>query len=316
MNQAGGTNQQKKKQSSKIKAEKLKFINQLRNEMQQSNDQLQKSWFEQLDKFNSQKEKIDDAYDHMQSKIDNILMKLQHDLMQIKSSNADLLDQIEQKKALKASMQSKTENRQIEISAEIDMELKLQQRTAELHQQLGESKRLRDTAIAEEIKLKKGYIRLINQYKQFKLLFEEREAQKQAIQKKKYLQKKKQELEEEQKRKIEAENDPMNRYRSLLAAAGHIKVNDLDGEAIGNDSSLTKLYKKEGPITHIYQPDQYIHQMQQNTGAYIIDSPQNDEGIWLENNIRTLLSTGNYTDDDPVIRNLKAELARIRCMPH
>jgi hypothetical protein len=45
----------------------------------------------------------------------------------------------------------------------------------------------------------------------------------------------------------------------------------------------------------------------------LIDNPQFDEGIWLQNNIRTLLSTGNYTEDDPVIRSLKAQLRRMRC---
>jgi hypothetical protein len=43
-----------------------------------------------------------------------------------------------------------------------------------------------------------------------------------------------------------------------------------------------------------------------------VESPKFEEGIWLENNIRTLLSTGNYTEDDPVIRGLRAQLQRIR----
>jgi hypothetical protein len=32
---------------------------------------------------------------------------------------------------------------------------------------------------------------------------------------------------------------------------------------------------------------------------------------FLENNVRTLLGTGNYTNDDPIIRRLKSQIADI-----
>ncbi|OHT15183.1 hypothetical protein TRFO_14368 [Tritrichomonas foetus] len=311
-----------KKPNPKIKEEKLKFINQLRVETQAKFQNLQKLWQEQLGRFSAQKKQVDTSYDDMAMKVDSILSKIQSELYQLKKNNAELADKIEQKKMIKNQLQTKKETTHLEVSAEIDIELKLQQRAAELHRQLGECKRRRDATLEQKIQLKKSYVRAINQYKKLKSIDEDRSAKKEAMQKKLYLQKKKMEMEEEERRQREAENDPMNKYKSLLAAAGHIKFNSKAFTPTIEVAPLTKIYKTDAPITKIYQPEgarpQNHYQQQQNMiinsdAGLVFDSPQNDEGIWLENNIRTLLSTGNYTDDDPVIRNLRAELARLRC---
>ena len=302
----------KKKQNPKIKQEKLDFINQLRAETQEKFGNLQKLWQQQLEKFTVQKKSVDSSYDEMIMKVDSILARMQNELSTVKKANAELKDQIERKQLKKAKLQTKTETDQLEVSAEIDIELKLQQRAAELHRQLGECKRRLDASLEKKIQLKKSYVRIINQYKKMKAMDEDRNIKKEALQKKIYLQKKKMEMEEEEKRKKEAENDPMNRYKSLLAAAGHIKFNADPSPNIPS-APLTQIYNLDAPITKIYQPERCQMNNPENQSAHIVYDPQHcDEGIWLENNIRTLLSTGNYTDDDPVIRNLRAELAKLR----
>lgn len=318
MNQTGGGAKAKKKSNSKLKADKLNFINQMRIENQKSIDVLQQSWMTLLSKFNAHKSLVDSSYEALSTKINAILIKKQQELNELKKSNSEIREKIERKQIIRNKLQTTNETKNIEISAEIDMELKLQQRAAELHRQLGESRRRLDSAKEQKIQLKKSYVRVINQYKRLKRLNEEREIKKEALQKKLYLQKKQIEMEEQKRMQIESENDPMNKYKSLLAAAGHIKFNSNPSE---NDfrptlevAPLTNMYRNESSITRIYQPEGILqNNIQKDPNVFVVDNPHNDEGVWLENNIRTLLSTGNYTDDDPVIRNLRAELARLRC---
>jgi hypothetical protein len=215
-----------------------------------------------------------------------------------KQKNTSLAEQIAQQKNRKTKLQNRIETTSLEISAEIDLELKLQQRAAELQVQLGESKRRLERQSEKKIKLKKAYIRLINQYKKLKEDEEAREYRRRALEKKSALEKQRKEREEEEKRAKEAENDPRNKYRALLAAAGHI-----DGEdPVGGHPDRVMFY--EGPTEGgpgVVATGQQI----------IVDAPKYEECIWLENNIRTLLSTGNYTEDDAVIRGLRAQLSRI-----
>ena len=318
LNQATGGSKPKKKSNAKLKADKLNFINQMRIENQKSSQVLQQSWMSLLSKFQAQKSLVDSSYEALSSKINSLLIKKQQELNELKKSNLELQEKIERKQLIRSKLQTSNETKNIEISAEIDMELKLQQRAAELHRQLGDSQRRLESAKEQKIQLKKSYIRVINQYKRLKQLNEEREIKKEALQKKLYLQKKKIELEEQERLRIESENDPMNKYKSLLAAAGHIKFNsnpsDNDFRPTLEVAPLKNIYKSESSITRIYQPEGVLqNNIQKDPNVFVVDNVQNDEGVWLENNIRTLLSTGNYTDDDPVIRNLRAELARIRC---
>lgn len=318
MNKAAGGTKAKKKSNEKLKADKLNFINQMRIEAQKSSQVLEQSWMALLSKFQAQKSLVDSSYEAISTKINALLIKKQQELNELKKSNFELQEKIERKRIIRNKLQATNDTKNIEVSAEIDMELKLQQRAAELHRQLGESKRRLESAKEQKIQLKKSYVRAINQYKRLKQINEEREIKKEALQKKLYLQKKQIEQEEQKRLRIESENDPMNKYKSLLAAAGHIKFNSNPSESDFKPtlevSPLTNLYRSESSITRIYQPEGVLQSnIQKDPKVFVVDSAQNDEGVWLENNIRTLLSTGNYTEDDPVIRNLRAELARIRC---
>lgn len=318
MNQVSAGAKPKKKSNAKLKADKLNFINQMRAETQKSSQALQQSWMSLLSKFNAQKSQVDSSYEVLSSKINAILIKKQQELNEMKKSNLELKEKIERKRLFRNQLQVTNETKNIEISAEIDMELKLQQRAAELQRQLGDSRRRLDSAKEQKIQLKKSYIRVINQYKKLKKLNEEREVKKEALQKKLYLQKKQLEQEEEERLRIESENDPMNKYKALLAAAGHIKFNSSPSDSTFmptyEPAPLKNIYRKESSITRIYQPEGVLQDnIKKDPKIVVIDNPHNDEGVWLENNIRTLLSTGNYTEDDPVIRNLRAELARLRC---
>ena len=288
----------KKKRPTREQMEKIRFQEQMKSEIEKKFQGVAKSWKEHVDRFAATKADIDSRYDNLLLQLDTIRSQVGAKLTVIKKENAALKKRIDQQRLMKERLQNKAETNHIEVSAEIDLELKLQQRAAELQVQRGESRRRLEQQLEKKIRLKKAYLRNINQYKKLKAAEEERQNKRRALRKKAMLEQKKKEMEEEAIRAKAKEDDPMNRYRALLAAAGHISVNDQGS-------------KPETPTTFFQGP--LIEPSAPRPDQIVIDNPQYDEGIWLENNIRTLLSTGNYTDDDPVIRGLRAQLCKLRC---
>lgn len=289
-----------KKKPSKLQLEKVRFRQALCDEMQEKIKQISNNWQEQVTNFTKTKEAIDNRYVSLTLQLDSIYGQVSSKLATVRRQNAALKDKIELQKALKGRLQKRAETDHLEISAEIDMELKLQQRAADLHMQLGESKRRLERQLEKKIQLKKAYLRVINEYKRLKAVEEEREAKRAAQRKKAALLHKKKQMEEEEARRKAEESNPMNRYRALLAAAGHLDYNNKGSTA-------------QNPTT-FYQGPMMVPQTAPKEDQIVVDSPQYDEGVWLENNIRTLLSTGNYTDDDPVIRGLRAQLCHLRSL--
>ncbi|KAH0791089.1 erythrocyte binding protein [Histomonas meleagridis] len=276
----------KKAQLSKEKYEKLKFITQKKEEFQSKINALKKGWIDQMQNCVQQKELIDSRYDMISSKLEEIAYSLQSKIYEIKEKNQELNDSILSLKSQKQKIQAKRESNQLETSAEVDLELKLQQKAADLHHQINENKRKTEAIIEKKISLKKSYVRLIAQYKKLMEEIEASQNRQAAFRKKKALEMKKKHIEKEQKQ-VENSDEQMNQYLSLLAAAGQI-----------NFANKSKL------ITTVYQPPQ----SPKTESRFVVDSPQYNECIWLENNIKTLLSTGNYTEDDPVIRQLQEKL--------
>ena len=286
----------KKKRPTLEQMEKIRFQEQMKQEIEQKFRDIAKNWKGHVDRFAATKQDIDTQYDKLLMQLDTIRGQVGAKLTVIKKENAALKKRIDQLRLTKERLQNKAETNHIEVSAEIDLELKLQQRAAELQVQRGESRRRLEQQLEKKIRLKKAYLRNINQYKKLKQSEEDRQNKRKALRKRAILEQKKKEMEEEAAKA--KEEDPMNRYRALLAAAGHISVNDQGT-------------KQETPTTFFQGP--LVEPSAPRPDQIVIDNPQYDEGIWLENNIRTLLSTGNYTDDDPVIRGLRAQLCKLRC---
>lgn len=286
----------KTKPDPKLKLKKIQLRAQLTDEFEKKINNILVSWKKQQESFTTKANEFDSQLDNMQTRIENIYNTIYTKLSAVKNGNRIMEEKIEQQKALKRKLQQTSETNNIEISAEINLELQRQKRAAELHCAVAENKRLLDKSKREKVELKKKYLRAITQYNKLKAEEEERVRVKRALKKKAYLEQKLKEREEEERRAIQAENDPKNKYKALLAAAGHI-----DG-----DSSVHQV-ETRAPL--IYQP---ADTPAISDPRVIIETHETDDGLWLENNIRTLLSTGNYTEDDPVIRGLKAQLHRAR----
>jgi chromosome segregation ATPase len=284
----------------RLQLEKLRFHNSIVEEFEARIQKLNCTWRDHVSSFERTRESIDDRYDALILQLETIHAALSNKLLLTKQKNGSLIDQIEQQKNRKTKLQNRAETTNLEVSAEIDLELKLQQRSAELHVQLGESQRRLERQLEKKVKLKKAYIRVINQYKKLKEDQEMREYRRHAFEKKAALERQRKEREEAERKAKEAEKDPRNLYRALLAAAGHI-----DGED-PMEMRPDRVTFYQGPtIPDVAKPEQQI----------LVDPPKYEECVWLENNIRTLLSTGNYTEDGPVIRGLQAQLARIKGVP-
>jgi hypothetical protein len=286
------------RRAANLQLAKLNFQKETKNSLESKKARIASLWRTQLDNVARIKDEIDSRYDAIMTHLDASLGTLSNKLATARNEVIALRANVDRQKQIKARLQIKTDENQLEISAEIDLELKLQQHAADLQVQLGDSRRRLERQLEKKAQLKKSYIRLIAQYKKLKAEEEDREHHDKALHKRAALLKRKQELEEEQRRAKESENDPRNKYKALLAAAGHI---DACGAEAKPADSLT-FY--QGPLMQTDAPPR--------PDQILVDSPQYDEGIWLENNIRTLLSTGNYTDDDPVIRSLRAQLHQMR----
>jgi hypothetical protein len=285
-----------KSRSSQLQLAKLNFQKEMKR---QSEVRLQKVgllWRAQLTSVAETKSEIDSRYDSIIARLESIFGTVSVKLATTKQECITLRENIDCQKSVKTRLQDRTEANHLEISAEIDLELKLQQHAAELQVHLGDARRRLDRQLEKKARLKKSYIRAINHYKKLKLEDEDRSNRERALQRKAFLLKRKKELEEEQQKAREEQNDPRNKYRALLAAAGHIDP----------------LYQKPTESLTFYQGPLIQTEAAPTPDQIVVDSPQYDEGIWLENNIRTLLSTGNYADDDPVIRSLRSQLYKIR----
>jgi hypothetical protein len=258
-------------------------------------------WRKYMEFFFATREEISARNSGLLAQVEGNIARLSTKLVNVQHENQLLRERIQVEKSTKAKLQNKIEVNSLEIGAETDLELKLQQKTVELQLQLGERKRRLDRQLQKKATLKKAYIRVIEKYREMKSEHEQKENRRKAMQKKSLLEKRKRELEEAEQRAKAAESDPITKYRALLAAAGHGTFSERSRNIVG--SGPTSFY--QGPLvlgTEGPSPEQIL-----------VDNPQFDEGIWLENNIRTLLSTGNYTDDDPVIRSLRNQLRQLRC---
>jgi hypothetical protein len=276
---------------------KIQFHQEHVQGFEESVREIGQKWRDHLARFAQTTDEVNDRYDSLILQLETTYSSVSSALSSAKQTNRSLSEERDQQKSLKTKLQNRNETTQLEIGAEIDLELRLQQRVAELHLQLGESQRRLECQVEKKVRLKKAYIRAINQYKRLKAEEELRENRRRAFEKRALLERKKKEREEEERRAREAGNDPRNKYMALLAAAGHI-----DGDPLTTKPDQITFY--QGAVL----PGDAASRGEQ----IIVDSPKLEEGIWLENNIRTLLSTGNYTDDDPVIRGLWAQLQRIR----
>jgi hypothetical protein len=282
-----------KKAVGRLQREKLAFRGEMLHEIEAKKQQISAAWREHTTQIESVREQIDGRYDALICQLEAQYAAVSRHLLLFRQRNTSLASQIEETRSLKTKLQNQSETTNLEISAEIDLELKLQQRASELQVQLGDSRRRLGSQLEKKVKLKKAYLRVINQYKKLKDDDELRECRRKALVKKALLEQQRKEREEEEQRAKEAANDPRNKYRALLAAAGHI-----DGEdPIGARPDCVTFY--DGPTVAVAKAEQPI----------VVESPKYQQCVWLENNIRTLLSTGNYTEDDPVIRRLKAQLA-------
>jgi hypothetical protein len=160
-----GPKPKRKAKQTHLRLLKTQFHQELIRVTEQRARDVGEKWRERLSDLNRTTDDIDDRYDSLILQLEKIDSSASSKLLSTKQTNRSLSEQIAQQKSLKTKLQNQNETTQLEIAAEIDLELKLQQRAAELHLQLGESQRRLERQVEKKVRLKKAYVRATNHTK-------------------------------------------------------------------------------------------------------------------------------------------------------
>jgi len=268
----------------RIKLEKAKFREELKYIFDKKIDLIYRAWSEYQKRIQNNINEVDELYEKNRISINDKIDSIKNKSIDVNSEVDFLKTRIEQLKIEKNKHSSKSNRKKTEKVAEIDLEIKLQSNVVDLHRKLEEKKREILRAKDKKLKYKKMYIRAIEEYEKIKKEEEDRYNKRIALQRKKYLIEKEKEKEIKKIKEEDKKNNPSGRYLSLLAAAGHSNIENVPVSIESPDTP--DIPKKEMIVCH----------------------PNYEELSIIEKNIRTLLSTGNYHENDPVIRGLYAKI--------
>ena len=254
-----------------MKVEQKRFSESLSKQNDDILKEITKKWNAKKSEFIQFSSATTSQYSTLLVKLESIHQTLANKLLKIKKECSEME---EDAKKLRSTIREKEEDRvrnEIDAKAEVDMEISMQRKSVELISQLNEIRGRIQVISESKINYKKKYIRIINEYKSIEREEEEEE-------RKKRLKAIKQKQKEEYERRLKEEkneelpNPLKQQYQSLLVAAGQVHSDP------------------KPSVLMIHEPT------------------ADDEKLIIENNINTLLSTGNYTENDEIIKNLRAQL--------
>ena len=280
----------------KINAMKSQYSEEVNDLFQNDIDEIQNDWKAEKAKFLKLKNEYDDSLDKLLQETLAKQEELTYQLATINKENQELTNRLEQLRKEKQQIIMQVDQRVIEKKAEVDLELNLQQKSVELSEKFNQFQRNLDQETHEMKTYKKNYKRALDEYKEMRQLVEAAQLKKEVKLRKAELLRKQQELDKKKAEEAQRKKDPMNKYKALLAAAGHT-----------NDAP-------ERPPRRVFTIDDEMFDKNDGSddGFIIHEYPDYEQEQHIQNRIDQLLATGNYTEDDPVIRSLRKELATVK----
>ena len=285
-----------KPRRSKLSVLQEKFIADLNTAFEEEQGRIQQNWNEKKINFLKNKSEYDESLDNLLQQAIAQQEEASYKLAEINQENEELSNRLEVLKLEKAQILTKGERKVIEKRSEVDLELNLQTKSVELNQKLNELQRNIDHETEEMRVFKKNYKRALEQYGKLREMVENEQIRKEVKRKKIELLKKQKEIEEKKAEEAKRKKDPLNKYKALLDAAGQAR-ND------GDKKPQRVFAVDDGPLF----PD-----VEDDDGIIVQDYVDYDQEHGLETRIKLLLASGNYTEDDPVIRGLRKELAALK----
>lgn len=229
-------------------------------------------------------------FDQLIQKAEDAKRDLMIKLSEIEQENNELAERLERLKQQKATEQKKDETNEIQKRAEEDLETQLHSEIASLETEHNRLLREITEKKDKKVDLKKKYKRVKDTYEALLRRVKQIALDKEVKKKKKELEKINAENEQRMKEEAERKKNPINVYKNILYNAGY-----------NNETYDIPI------VVHEIDDPVEINSM---SGDLLDESEIYNEPNEINDQIRILLSTGQYTEADPIIRELKSLLKK------
>lgn len=229
-------------------------------------------------------------FDQLIQKAEDAKRDLMIKLSEIEQENNELAERLERLKQQKATEQKKDETNEIQKRAEEDLETQLHSEIASLETEHNRLLREITEKKDKKVDLKKKYKRVKDTYEALLRRVKQIALDKEVKKKKKELEKINAENEQRMKEEAERKKNPINVYKNILYNAGY-----------NNETYDIPI------VVHEIDDPVEINSM---SGDSLDESEIYNEPNEINDQIRILLSTGQYTEADPIIRELKSRLKK------
>ena len=283
-------------------------------------DDIRRGWKQKMADFDRAKVAVDIRYESLQTRLETIATALDKKTAQEKEKIASLKASVEKLTRNIRRAKASEELRGIDESAEMQIELKLQMQTKQLRDQLNKMKAETADVTSRGDKYKGLYLKAIarqkkiNYKRETKVRLAEAESQRKldfdAFREMIKQEQKRLNDDVETLRRMREElmhpppappspkkKSPKEMYLEMLKEAGQ-HVDDDDRVAVSGFQDTT-----HEPIT--FEDDEEVEEVPHRESVHDVDYEQIS---YLENTIRTLLATGNYSESDPLIVGLRAQI--------
>lgn len=302
---------------SKLQRAKKQFEQDLISKHNSDMDTIRRGWRLRMEEFERQKASVDLGYESLQTRLETIAASLEIKTVKTREECLRLKESIDTLSRSISKAKAATEMRGIDESAEVQIELRLQMQVAQLKQRLQRTRSTANDVMEHRDKYKSMYLKNISRQKKIQANREGKVRMAEAIdERKRDLEIFKAAVQEEQER-LTADIETLRRLREEL------------------------LHPPEPPKKK-KTPKELYYEMLRDAGQYVDDNERvavagaandpimfdddSDEPVpdgepefdyaqleHLENGIRSLLATGNYSESDQLIVDMRN---RIKALYH
>lgn len=308
------------------KSEKSFFTKQLEERNRAEMDNIRRLWKMRCDEMERSKKSVDIQYESLQARIEGIISTAQSQILMAREKSKSLREEISNLKKSIGQSKAALELRETDESSEIEIELRLQMQVDGLKEKLQKVHDETSNVNARFANYKSMYLKVINKQRKIQerrenvknlnelrydlndslKLFKERIAQEHLN-----LDEDLRKLREMRENLIHPKppkKSPQEEYRKYLLEAGQW-VDEHQASFMRTDENAIYLNEPdiiEDSDSNIPVND-HFSRISQNLDENILDQIE-----FLENNIRTLLSTGNYKEDDALIIRMRKQIDDLR----
>ncbi|EAY13910.1 erythrocyte binding protein, putative [Trichomonas vaginalis G3] len=236
------------------------------------------------------KAEMQNDYDQLIKKAEDSKREIMARISDLELENNELHDKLERLSQQKMSQLKKDENLEIQKRAEEDLETQLHSEIAALETKKNEYLRLVSQQREIKLDLKKKYKRVKDTYEALLKKVKQMAIDKEVKRKQKDLEKINAEMQRKKKEEEERKKDPINSYNNFLYNAGY----------------SNEPYDIPIVVHEIDEPMEILSM----SGDSLEESVFEGEPNVIDDQIRQLLSTGQYTESDPLIRELRSRLKK------